>query len=175
MTKETEKQSRDSTIPVSRLRWGIQLTIVLAALWLALNGLSGWLLGLLVSLAGGVAGAWLVPAHPYPWRPHRLLGFALFFVRASLAGGVDVAWRAMHPRLPIEPTWLEYPLSLPPGQPRTLMISVVSLLPGTLSADLKDDQLLVVHGISGSPRQSVEALEKRISWLFSLDSDRESR
>jgi len=156
-------------MPRSRMRWGIQLTIILAVVWLALNGLSGWILGLLVCLAGGLAGARAVPAHPYPWRPHRLANFAAYFLRASLAGGIDVAWRAMHPKLPIEPRWIEYPLNLPPGQPRTLMISVVSLLPGTLSADLRDDRVLVIHALSGPGQPAIEALEKRIQRLFSLD------
>jgi multicomponent Na+:H+ antiporter subunit E len=55
------------------------------------------------------------------------------------ARGLDVAWRALHPALPIEPQFQRFRLHLPEGQPRTLMVSVLSLMPGTLSAELEDD------------------------------------
>ena len=55
-----------------------------------------------------------------------------------LKGGVYVAWRAFDPRMPITPELIEYPLRLPPGLPRVILVNMVSLLPGTLSAELGD-------------------------------------
>ena len=154
-----------------RLVWIGQSFIVLALIWLALNGLDGWPLGLLAALVGAIAGGFLASGQPYPWRPHRLAGFLLFFLIESFKGGVDVAWRAIQPRLSIEPEFHRWQINLPKGQPRTLMVSVISLLPGTLSADLSDDgHELIVHTLMPEGMASVERLDKHIRRLFSLDS-----
>lgn len=165
MTSEPgETQSRRN-----RTLWGFQLFVILALLWLALSGLDGWLPGLVGAAVGAVVGAVLVPAHPYPWRPHRLIAFFVWFLIESCKGGVDVAWRALHPAMPIKPEFLDYRLDLPPGQPRTLMISTISLLPGTLSADLVDDNTVVIHSIAPDSREVTERLERKIQHLFSLE------
>ncbi len=154
-----------------RLVWIGQTFVLLALTWLALNGLDGWWLGLLAASIGSVAGGLLASGQPHPWRPHRLLGFAGFFLVESFKGGVDVAWRALRLDLPINPEFHRYRIDLPEGQPRTLMISVISLLPGTLSADLSDDgEELVVHTLMPGAMASVERLDARIRRLFSLDS-----
>lgn len=87
-----------------------------------------------------------------------LSGLALFlcyFLVEALRGGLDVAWRALHPRLPITPGWVDYPLSLPPGAPRVLFLNSVSLLPGTLSVALQGDQA-VVHSLGTADDANTE-------------------
>lgn len=159
-----------------RLLWGAQCAIILAVIWLALTGFDALALGALTVLLGGAAGAWLVPGMPYPWRPLRLLRFTGFFLLSSLQGGFDVAWRALHPRLAIEPGWLRYRLTLPAGQPRTLMVSIMSLLPGTLSADLESDNTLLIHALVADDlnavRETTLRLEQEIAWFFSLPEPR---
>lgn len=153
-----------------RLIWGIQSFVVLALIWVALNGLEGWWLGLAAAAAGAGLGAVLASGSPHPWKPHRLVAFAGFFLVESFRGGVDVAWRALRPAMPIRPAFSRYRLALPPGQPRTLMVAVVSLLPGTLSADLDDDErVLIVHGLMPQAEASVVRLETWVQWLFSLE------
>jgi multicomponent Na+:H+ antiporter subunit E len=154
-----------------RLVWMGQTFLVLALIWLALNGLDGWWFGLLAASVGAVAGGLLASGQPHPWRLHRLAGFAMFFLVESFKGGVDVAWRALRPDLPIKPEFHRCRLDLPEGQPRTLMVSVISLLPGTLSADLSDDgKELVVHTLMPEAMDSVWRLDQRIRHLFSLET-----
>jgi multicomponent Na+:H+ antiporter subunit E len=157
------------TLRLARRRWAVQSAIVLAVLWLALDGLANPLPGLLLALVGAALGAWLAPGESYPWRPLRLLRFFAWFLRESLRGGVDVAARALHPRLPIAPCLVEYRIGLPPGMPRTVMMSVLSLLPGTLSADLGDDGRLTVHALAPEALEGVAELECRVAQLFSLE------
>jgi multicomponent Na+:H+ antiporter subunit E len=153
-----------------RIAWGLQVFLVLAGTWLLLGGAGAWHVGLPAALAGAVAGTWLVPGEPYRWRPLRLLGFVAWFVLASLRGGLDVAWRAFRPRMPLAPGFADYPLSLPAGPPRTLMLSVVSLLPGTLSADLDAERnLLCVHYLAPEMAAALAPLERRIAHLFGLE------
>ncbi len=152
-----------------RMVWIGQTFVVLALVWLALNGLDGWWFGLLAASVGAVVGGLLASGQPHPWRPHRLAGFALFFLVESFKGGIDVAWRAFRPDLPINPEFHRCRLDLPEGQPRTLMVSVISLLPGTLSADLSDDgRELIIHTLMPEAMDSVWRLDARIRHLFSL-------
>lgn len=157
----------------SRLLWSSQSFIVLVLIWVSLNGLNDLWLGLLASLFGAALGGWLASGKPHPWRPHRLLLFALYFMWESLKGGVDVAWRALHPALRIDPCFSRHVMSLPEGQPRTLFISMVSLLPGTLSASAEAGQVLLVHALTPEASDSVGQLEHWIAWLFSLEGQRD--
>ncbi|MDZ7826958.1 MAG: Na+/H+ antiporter subunit E [Gammaproteobacteria bacterium] len=173
-TEKPHDRSQPATGPDRRQRWiwGLQITCILAVIWLALTGLEAWLLGLVTVTVAGFTGAVLVPGRPYPWRPARLVRFTAFFLYWSIRGGLDVARRALAPGLPISPRWLRYRIALPPGQPRTLLVSILSLLPGTLSADLEEADLLVVHALTGedsaSVRRNVHRLESEVAWFFSL-------
>jgi multicomponent Na+:H+ antiporter subunit E len=156
-----------------RLIWALQSFCVLILIWVALNGKQDLWLGLVAAAIGAGVGSWLASGRPYPWRPHRLLAFTAYFLWESLRGGVDVAWRAMHPRLQIDPCFTRYSLQLPSGQPRTLMLSVISLLPGTLSADMEGEDVLLVHALTPQASSSIAPLEGWISWLFSLEQRRQ--
>lgn len=155
-----------------RIGWGLQAFVLLLGLWLIVHGPSGWLPGLLAAAIGAVLTGWLAEGRPQRWNPLRLLGFAGFFLFESIRGGVDVARRTLHPRMPIRPEFFEHEVRLPAGQPEVLLISIISLLPGTLSAEFDPGRsTLVVHSLSASGRQSVLRLQHWIGWLFSLDRD----
>jgi len=152
-----------------RLLWLLQTFVLLVVVWVALDGTGSLAVGAGFALLGAAAGAWLAPGLAYPWRPLRLAGFTLYFLVQSLRGGLDVAWRALHPALPIEPSFHEHLLRLEPGLPRTAFVSIVSLLPGTLSVvvDPARDQLLV-HTLTPAAAGELAALEQRIARLFSV-------
>lgn len=155
--------------PRARRSWAWRVAVALLLLWFVLADASSWPVGAAVALTGGVVGAWLAPGEPHPWRPWRLFAFAGYFVRASLLGGLDVARRAVRSRVDVEPCFATYALALPPGQPRTLMVGLVSLLPGTLSAalDTRRSELLV-HALDPTALGSVPELECRVARLFGL-------
>lgn len=171
-TRTSASQRTPTPTAGQRALWAAQCAVILAVIWLALTGLDALTLGAMTAVIGGIFGAWVAPGRPHTWRPLRLFRFTRYFLWTSLAGGLDVAWRALQPRMAIHPTWLRYRLSLPPGQPRTLMVSMLSLMPGTLSAELQDDDMLLVHALDGSDEQatrnSVGKLEQELAWFFSL-------
>lgn len=70
-----------------------------------------------------------------------LLGFIGFFVAQSVSGGVQVAARALRPKMDLAPALLEYPLHLPPGPLRVALVYTLNLLPGTISVMIVDDTL----------------------------------
>lgn len=152
-----------------RLLWLLQTFVLLLVVWIALDGAGSLAVGAGFALLGAAAGAWLAPGVAYPWRPLRLAAFTLYFLLQSLRGGLDVAWRALHPALPIEPCFCQHALRLGPGLPRTAFVSIVSLLPGTLSVivDAASDRL-TVHTLTPAAASELPALEQRVAHLFSV-------
>lgn len=145
------------------------LSAVMTLLWAVLTKGTGWGFGVIAVVAATLAGLSFAPLPASLYSLSGLGRFLLYFVQESLRGGIDVAWRALHPSLPLEPTWLKYPLSLPQGQARTLFISTVNLLPGTLSAELEGDDLLI-HALIDDPGTLAELaqLEMRVAALFAM-------
>lgn len=144
----------------------------LAVLWTLFTGarVDSWIIGGPV-VAAAAATAVLLTPHPR-WRGsvRGLLRFGPHFVVASILGGVDVAWRSLHPRLPIHPQLIEYQFRLPPGAARVFFISIVSLLPGTVSADVRGDRLQVhVLDCRGPIQQRLAALERVVASLFATN------
>ena len=160
---------RSTSLPArDRLAWFAQVFTVLLVVWIALNGLSDLPVGVLAAGTGAAAGTWLAAQAPYPWHPLRWTCFAAFFLWESFKGGLDVAYRALHPALLINPSFNEYRISLSTGKPTTLLVSFISLLPGTLSADLEESrQRLIVHALTEESLASVERLENILAWVFS--------
>ncbi len=141
--------------------------------------------GLLVwwALAGGHPVSWAVGAmaivlvllvatglpQPAAWRMslRGATGFLPYFGLASLRGGIDVARLAFSPGRPLDPKLISYPLSLPPGPARTFLLNCVSLLPGTLSADLLGHSL-IVHVLDHKRDPQIARLEHHVAALFHL-------
>jgi multicomponent Na+:H+ antiporter subunit E len=115
----------------------------------------------------------MVPPVESSWRPLAAVRLGTFFLRESLHGGVDVALRALDPRLPIDPLIVDHRIRLPDGPARVLFVASVSLLPGTLSTRV-DGATLRVHLLdrgSGAQR-TVARLEDRVAAAFAVDLDR---
>lgn len=81
----------------------------------------------------GATGEAASPPKEYKLRLTTVVGQAPGFLWRSLLGGIDVAFRAFHPRLPISPAWLVYPVRLSPGTPRVLQRPLCFL-----ASDLRD-------------------------------------
>lgn len=141
----------------------------LALFWWALTGGThdAWRFGGPVILLASAASVWLQPYRRIRIRTRELPRFLSFFVWQSLRAGVDVAFRALRPSRPLAPAVLEHPLSLPEGPARVLLADTVSLLPGTLTAALEADRL-IVHVLDARlpMRESLCHVEERVAALF---------
>lgn len=148
--------------------------VAYTALWVALAGpsLDGW-----YAAALGVAGATAILAllqdrgreERQVMRPAGALRLLPHLAIQALGGGIDVARRALSPSLPLAPGLIRYSVRLPPGPARTLFVNTISLLPGTFSAELVDDQLRVhLLARSGDPQERLQELEARIAGSFGL-------
>jgi len=118
------------------------------AVWIALIGWKP--LDLAMGLLTAVAATWLsLVLQPPRHRTGRVTLIALVrlaghFLWQSVVAGLDVARRAFDPRMPLQPGFVSYPLSFPPGPGRNVFASWTSLLPGTVPV-ADDGQTLLYH------------------------------
>ena len=162
---------RDAPPPSARWRRFAAKLVVLALIWAVLTGfrLDALVFGVPAVLAGAAL-VFLMPPSP-GWRisPGGALAFVLWFAVQSVRGAVDVSVRAFSPRMPLRPGFRRYPLSLPPGAPRVMFLNTVTLLPGTLSAEVGHDEV-IVHMLDTRADLAADlgALEARIAAFFAL-------
>ena len=150
-------------------RFGFRIVLFALLWWILTEGaMYSWLVGMPVVLFAALASGVLLPGTS--WSLPGILRFVPFFLWHSLRGGVDVAGRALHPRLPISPGLLKHQWRLPTGLPRVFMANTVSLLPGTLSAEL-DEEFLQVHvlDLSGAFESELAVIEVRVAQMFGLN------
>jgi multicomponent Na+:H+ antiporter subunit E len=119
--------------------------------WVALIGWGA--ADLALGLASAAAASWL-SLRLLPPRRGRMHWAALFrlvphFLLQSVVAGVDVARRALDPRMPLRPGFVSFPLSFPPGPARNVFASWTSLLPGTLPV-ADDGESLLYHSLDVS-------------------------
>jgi multicomponent Na+:H+ antiporter subunit E len=124
--------------------------------WLArgasLFGLSVVLMGpapadLVVGALTAAAATWvslrLLPAESLRVRPIALPGLALRFGWQSVRAGLDVARRALAPKVSLNPGFVSYRVGFPPGPARNAFAALTSLLPGTVPAG--DDRGAILY------------------------------
>lgn len=134
------------------------LSVLLFTIWQFLSdGLSG------ASVVLGLFLAWLIPqitqgfwperpAFIHPWRmPAYLMTVLLDIVVASFS----VARLILSPRKPM-PMFVCYPLELEHPLAISILASTISLTPGTVSADVSDDnKTLLIHALDAQNEQEV--------------------
>ena len=69
--------------------------------------------------------------------------FLAWFLWQSLRSGVDVTRRVMQPDLLLNPGFISYTLSIPPGPARIFFANLISLIPGSLCVDIIGDEMLL--------------------------------
>jgi len=133
--------------PRGSLRSALIRLAVFLGIWVVLDGTDP--AGLLVGLAAAAAATWtslrLLPPFPGRLRTFPLASLGLHFIWGSIVAGVDVAWRAFHPRLPLRPGFVTYACRIPAGTLRDLFLAMTSLMPGSLPTDVDERGVLLMH------------------------------
>jgi multicomponent Na+:H+ antiporter subunit E len=84
------------------------------------------------------------------------------FLWQSVLAGIDVARRALHPRMPLATGFVAYRTGLPRGQARNTFATITSLLPGTVPAE-EDDSGILYHCLdTAQPVAQQLAAEERV-------------
>jgi multicomponent Na+:H+ antiporter subunit E len=105
-------------------------------LWLVLSGAQVG--DIPAAVAAVVAATWTSLYFLEPSSARRSLPavarLVLLFLYHSVVAGLDVAGRALNPRLPLHPGFLAYPTQLSRGVRQNVFTTLTSLLPGTVPA-----------------------------------------
>ena len=82
-------------------------------------------------------------------QPQRYFWFLIYlvvFTWECIKANFDVAYRVLHPAMPIKPGIVKVKLELQSEFARTMLANSITMTPGTISVDLVDD-ILFVHWI----------------------------
>lgn len=154
---------------IGRWGWARRILFFAAVWWVLTDGAPGsWVLGAPLVLLSAWLSLTLWAVRPLSWS--GLARFLPYFARQSLVGATDVALRALKPSMPLHPGIVRHRLRLPAGASRVAIANVISLLPGTLSADLEDSEV-VIHALDTRTdlHAMVRDLEPRIAAVFDVE------
>ncbi|CAA6809707.1 MAG: Unknown protein [uncultured Thiotrichaceae bacterium] len=160
------------------LRSSIPVIISLLGLWVLLSEgeLSSWLVGFpFLLLAWAIWGQLRDNASPKLQGHLRLKGlvlFLLYFIVESVKGAWDVSRKVLTPRLSLTSTFYDYPIRLESPAARYFFMGSISLLPGTLSVDVKDQHIHIhILDNQGGALEGLKRLEHKIAALFGEEHD----
>lgn len=145
--------------------------LVVFSLWVLLTGslaVDELLMGAVV--AAGVALA--TPRSPLfsgfvinAATPLSLLRYLVHFIVALIKANLDMARRVLTPALPLNPAVVEIQTKLESRLGRLLLANSITLTPGTLTVDVKD-QRLIVHWVDCAPGEDLESATRAIASGF---------
>lgn len=99
------------------------------------------------------------------WTVVYIPVFFYYVIKANF----DVVYRALHPRMPINPGIVKIKTNLKTQSGITALANSITLTPGTLTVDLTDDGFLYVHWInvkSDDVDKATEFIARRFEWFL---------
>ena len=81
-----------------------------------------------------------------PLRYFWLIIYILYFIWECIKANFDVAYRVIHPALPVKPGIVRVKLNLKGSLARTILANSITMTPGTIAVDIIDD-IMYVHWI----------------------------
>lgn len=79
-------------------------------------------------------------------QPHRYFWFVIYlfvFIWECLKANIDVAYRVLHPAMPIRPGIVKVKTELKSDLAKMLLANSITMTPGTISVDIIDDNLYI--------------------------------
>ena len=78
-----------------------------------------------------------------PIRYYWLIIYVFIFSWECLKANFDVAYRVLHPKLPIKPGIVKVKITLETDIARTTLANSITMTPGTITVDIVDDYIYV--------------------------------
>ena len=123
------------------------LWLLLVAPWPVTDHWPDVLLGVLVSLLVAT-----LLSHIYPDNPHKALDprrvfwflvYVPYFLFHCVRANLDVAYRVLHPDVPIRPGIVHVRTDLASDMAKTFLANSITLTPGTLTVDIQGQDLYI--------------------------------
>jgi multicomponent Na+:H+ antiporter subunit E len=89
-----------------------------------------------------------------------MVAYALVFLKALVLSNLDVAFRVLHPRLPIAPGIVRVRTTLRTPLGRLLLANSITLTPGTITVEMRGEDVFVhwIKVASADPQGATEAI-----------------
>jgi multicomponent Na+:H+ antiporter subunit E len=149
----------------------LTLFIILFLFWLALtfelspeNLVTGAVVSIVATLFFGKYFVRGVKKFFQPARYFWLIIYLFVFIWECLKANFDVAYRVLHPAMPIKPGIVKVKLNLESDIGRTFLAMSITMTPGTIAVDIIDDHIYI-HWIYISSTEP-EVYSKKISGRF---------
>jgi multicomponent Na+:H+ antiporter subunit E len=104
--------------------------------------------------------------------PTRIFWFIVYipvFFYYVIKANLDVVYRALHPKMPINPGIVNIKTNLKTDSGITALANSITLTPGTLTVDLTDDGYLYIHWInvkSDDIEQATGFIAQKFEWYL---------
>ena len=141
--------------------------IVAYAFWLLLTLSLQWeslmIGGVVCALTATVFGRIAIAVPGKLFQPQRcfwLVIYAGVLLWECVKANFDVAYRVLHPAMPIRPGIVKVPTSLKTEVARTCLANSITMTPGTLTVDMNGEGDLYIHWINVKDDRSGHAAEK---------------
>lgn len=145
--------------------------IISLILWLLLSfnlTISNIIVGVIASLTTTIIfGKYFIKdVTPFlqPQRYFWLIVYLFIFIWECIKANFDVAYRVLHPAMPIKPGIVKVKLNLKTNIAKTILANSITMTPGTISVDIIDD-IIYVHWIYVNS-EDPEVYSQKISGRF---------
>jgi multicomponent Na+:H+ antiporter subunit E len=180
-----ETPSNTTTFGQRKQGWrGIAVqVVVLLTLWFVLSGLLDTFHIVLGIISVGAVVAFnyrlnqvqLFKGDEPEWSGIRfefLFGFLAWLIWEIILGSLSVARVVLHPRMPVEPSILRFRVKLPRLGAKVLLGNVITLTPGTVTLDIKEDEFIVHTLTPGASANIIDGtMPKRVAQLYDHEED----
>lgn len=121
--------------------WGVWL--LLTAPWSTQEAVAGALVAAMISLLPFSASSPLGDLKLNPKALAWLVAYVFVFIKALIQSNLDVAFRVLHPQLPIDPGIVKVQTRLKTPLGRLLLANSITLTPGTITVEMHGDDLYI--------------------------------
>lgn len=136
--------------------------------WLGLTWSLHWqylLIGLLASLIVAWVTGDLFTQNPYKFKHHTRYMYFIYYLPIffweMFKANLDVAWRVIHPKRPINPGIVKVKTNLKSETGITFLANSITLTPGTLSVEADPEKgYIYVHWIDVKTQDTEQATKK---------------
>ena len=154
----------------------VALVIWILGTWPFVDGIIDWqviIAGLIASAIVAVLFHEILPKEHHifisPIRAFWLLVYLPVFFYYVMKANLDVVYRALHPKMPINPGIVKIKTNLKTESGITALANSITLTPGTLTVDLTDDGFLYIHWInvkSDDVEQATKLIAQKFEWFL---------
>ncbi|OHE62728.1 MAG: hypothetical protein A2Y36_14410 [Treponema sp. GWA1_62_8] len=134
--------------------WGVWM--ILTAPWSGQEALAGAVVAALVTFLPLFPTSPLGDLHLNPKALAFMAAFIFVFFKALVLSNLDVAFRVLHPRLPIDPGIVKVQTGLKTPLGRLLLTNSITLTPGTITVEMKGPDIYI-HWINVQDSDPVAA------------------